>query len=463
MAQRLSADPACRVLLLEAGRGLDDAAASALTANGLQLPIGSASPLVRRYQTSITEEPPRTATVMRGEVVGGSGAVNGGYFCRGLPGDFDSWDLPGWYWADVLPHFRAIERDHDFGARAEHGDSGPIDVRRTPEITGSSELFAQSAMRAGLRWIEDLNGFTDPRSSAVGVGAVPLNIVDGVRKGPGHAVLQPVLRRHNLTVRPGSQARRIRFVGDRATGVEVIGAGGASVVSADRIILSAGAIGSAQLLMLSGIGPPKALRSLGIPVIAGLPVGQRFADHPEWVLPTHWPVHAGRPVVEVAAYVDDVEIRPYTGGFIAMTGDLGSGEPDWPHLGVALMRPRARGRLALVSADITVAPRIEHRYDADPADAEALRRGAQWAAEIAGSATRVGEPAWSTTQHLCGTAPMGRPGAENAVLDERCAVRGVDGLWVIDGSSLPDIPSRGPHATIAMMAHRAAEFVTAPV
>lgn len=459
LAERLSVDAQCQVVVVEAGPGFDDPGVRELTGDGLQLPIGSASPLVRRYAAQVTGEPARTATIMRGEVVGGSGAVNGGYFCRGLPADFDGWGVPGWAWADVLPHFVALERDLDFGAQTHHGADGPIDVRRTSEIIGSSAAFADASLRAGLPWVADLNGFTDPASSPVGIGPVPLNIVDGVRNGPGRAVLEPALARPNLSVRSGQRVRRVVTRGGRAVGVEVAG----EVLTADRIVLCAGAIGSAQLLMLSGVGPADALRSLGIPAVADLPVGQRFVDHPEWVSSTQWPVLPGRPVVEVCVTTDDlVEIRPYTGGFIAMVGDAAWGRPDWPHLGIALMRPRSRGRLELVSTDPAVAPRIRHSYDHSAADVEALRRGAELAAEIAGTATVVGEPSWSTAQHLCSTAPMGLPGDDEAVLDPRCAVRGVDGLWVVDGSSLPDITSRGPHASIAMLAHRAAEFIAAP-
>jgi choline dehydrogenase-like flavoprotein len=115
--------------------------------------------------------------------------------------------------------------------------------------------------------------------------------------------------------------------------------------------------------------------------------------------------------------------------------------------------------VSLVSADPAVAPRIEHRYDSEPADVAALRRGCEVAAEIVGGTTELGEPMWSTSQHLCATAPMGTDGDEHAVVDPRCRVRGVDGLWVVDGSILPRITSRGPHATIAMIGHRAAEFL----
>jgi choline dehydrogenase-like flavoprotein len=123
------------------------------------------------------------------------------------------------------------------------------------------------------------------------------------------------------------------------------------------------------------------------------------------------------------------------------------------------MRPRSRGRVTLASADPNVAPRIEHRYDSEAADVASLQAGAELAHRLAGTGYEVRQSSWSTSQHLCGTAPMG-PDDGGSVLDERCRVRGVDGLWVIDGSIMPNIVSRGPHATIVMIGSRAAEFVT---
>ena len=132
---------------------------------------------------------------------------------------------------------------------------------------------------------------------------------------------------------------------------------------------------------------------------------------------------------------------------------------DHPHVGVALMRPRSRGTVRLVSADPTVLPAIEHHYDSEPRDVAALRAGAELALELAGRHAKSETASWSTSQHLCGTAPMGRDGDESAVVDAQCRVRGVDALWVVDGSVLPAITSRGPHATIVMVGHRAAEFI----
>lgn len=453
--------------MLEAGPPLADPDVASMVTDVSVLPLGTASPLVRRYQTMLTERPHRMTRVVRGAVVGGSGTVNGGYFCRGLRRDFDGWGLPGWSWDEVLAHFRAIENDHDFSGPA-HSQGGPIPIRRVSELSRTTTDFVDCARQAGYRWIPDLNS-TD---ELAGIGPVPLNIADGgVRAGPGTAILLPALSRPNLALQPRTRVRRLTLRGSRVTGVEAVGAQGVFQLTADRIVLCAGAIESARLLMASGIGDETVLRRAGIAVVMDSPVGRQCVDHPEWVIRTSWITTPGRPLVEAILCTEfDIEIRPYTGGFVAMIGghagstkgpDGTAGHPDWPHIGVALMRPRSRGRVTVVSADPGVPPRVEHRYDTEPADVAALRRGAELVRDLCSRSTTLGEPLWSTSQHLCSTAPMGTDDDERAVLDPQCRVRGVDGLWVIDGSALPTTTGRGPHATIVMLAHRAAEFVAA--
>lgn len=456
VAERLSADPNCVVTVLEAGPGLDDLSLLAQTVNGLQLPIGAGSPLVQRYETQLTERPVRRIPIVRGATVGGSGAINGGYFCRGLLSDFDRYSIPGWTWPEVLEHFRAIETDLDFDGSA-HGNIGPIPVRRTRKMTGTTATFIAAAQRAGFGWIADLN---DVELEALsGIGMVPLNIVDGIRTGSAAAYLIPALGRVNLRLLTQTRAARLRFSGTTAVGIDAIGPGGPITFTGSRIVLCAGAIQSAHLLMLSGVGDEAMLRAAGVPMIVPVPVGLECSDHPEWVLPTTWIVATGRPPLEVVLTIDDIEVRPYTGGFVAMTGNGTAGCGDWLHIGVALMRPRARGRITLVSSDPQVPPRIEHRYDSEPEDVAALRQGSELVRELCGAVTDIGPAVWSTSQHLCGSTPMGTDGDPRTVVDHRCRVRGIENLWVIDGSVLPSITSRGPYATIVMLGHRAAEFI----
>ncbi len=459
VAEQLSADPSCVVTVLEAGPGLTDPVLRAQSADGLRLPIGAASPLVQRYQTQLTEHPIRVLPIVRGSTVGGSGAVNGGYFCRGLPRDFHAIDAPDWEWPKILGHFRSVETDLDFHGPA-HGDSGPIAVRRTRELVGATDRFVAAAHVAGFPWIDDLNGVNTDHAVHSGVGAVPLNIVDGVRTSPGAAYLAPALDRSNLTLLTATRTVSLVFAGTRVIGVDAVGPRGPITATADRIILCAGAIESAHLLMLSGVGDETMLSAAGVDLVAPLPVGMSCSDHPEWVLSTNWVAAENRPVLEAVLITSDgLEIRPYTSGFVTMVGNGTAGQPDWPHVGVALMQPRARGRLSLVSADPMVPPRIEHRYDSEPDDLAALRRGTELTREILCVTTELGPPIWSTSQHLCGSAPIGTAADPRSVVDHRCRVHGVDNLWVVDGSVLPTVPSRGPHATIVMLAHRVAEFL----
>lgn len=453
LAESLSRDPQCQVTIAESGPGRSDPFIREQIGNGHRLPIGSASSVVRRYETTLTERPRRSASIMRGDVVGGSGAVNGGYFCRGLQSDFDGWRIPGWTWNDVLPHFRDVETDLDFDGPL-HGTGGPMMIRRITEFEQGAVAFVDAALGRGYEWVADLNGEDSGRP---GVGAVPLNIDRGTRVGPGDAFLDRATGRPNLTVLEKRRATRIRFTHHRAVGVDCTGPDGPQRLTADRIVLSAGAIGSAHLLMVSGIGPAPQLSAAGVPVLLDLPVGTRSIDHPEWVLPVDWPAAPDRPPLEALLTTEEsLEIRCYTTGFAAMAG-AGYDPSDRPHLGVTLMRPHSRGRVVLTSADAEVPPLIEHRYDSEPADVAALEAGTALAHDLAGSGYEARDSFWSTSQHLCATVPMGRDG--DAPLDERCRVRGVEGLWVVDGSILPDITSRGPHATIVMIGHRAAEFI----
>ncbi|BBX18557.1 mycofactocin system GMC family oxidoreductase MftG [Mycolicibacterium duvalii] len=454
LAERLSADERCTVTVVEWGPSATDARVADQIADGLRLPIGPASSVVHRYPTVLTDDPRRTAQLMRGAVVGGSGAVNGGYFCRALPTDFDGWGLPGWAWADVLPHFRAIEHDLDFDTPV-HGQDGPITVRRVAVFDGATGAFVDAARAAGYPWVEDLNGATAGLQLPAGIGAVPLNIDGGQRVGPGGAFLQPVLGRPNLTVHTETRVQRLLLQGTRAVGVQCRGPDGASELFADRIILCAGAIETARLLLLSGIGPAAQVRAADVPVVADLPVGVATIDHPEWVLPVRWtPTHGVPPLEAILTTDKGVEIRPYTAGFGAMVGGDHDDPADHPHLGITLMRPHSRGRVRLRGTD----PVIEHRYDSAPLDVLLLSEATELARELAGAAAEGQEAVWATSQHLCGTAKMGSDDDPDAMVDNRCHVFGVDGLSIVDGSILPMAPSRGPHATIAMIGHRAAEF-----
>lgn len=458
LASRLSDDPSFRVVLVEAGPA-PCGDLEAATRDGFVLPIGVDSQVVMRYPARLTATGER-ADLVRGQVVGGSAAVNGGYFIRGRPVDFDAWAVPGWSWRDVRRSFVQIETDRDFPADPLHGRNGPIPVRRSRIQSRAGTELMQLACSAGYRAIDDLND-----ESVSGVGLVPLNIEHGVRMGPARARLARVALRPNLTVHPHTRALRVLFDGDRAAGVMVCGSNsvGASVrfLTAERIVLSAGAIESAKLLLLSGIGPADQLRKVGVRPIVDLPgVGTRTMDHPEWLLDTGERGQPGRPVLDTVLHTDrdfGIEIRPYTMGFNEMIGH--SSTRDNRRIGVALMTPRSRGTLRLSSANPSAAPRIDLSYDSAQQDIDRLREGVALVSELYGR--RFEAPGWSTSQHLCATAPMGIESDEFAVVDQACRVRGVDGLFVVDGSIMPVAPSRGPAATVAMIGNHAARYVSA--
>lgn len=204
-----------------------------------------------------------------------------------------------------------------------------------------------------------------------------------------------------------TRVARLRFAGTVARGADVVGPHGRATLTADRIVLCAGAIETAHLLMLSGIGEPGMLRAAGVPVRVALPVGTSFSDHAEWVLPTDWPVAPGRPVLGWCS-------APPTISDQAVHRRVRGDDRRRNRRARRLAAPRggadatrARGCLTLMSADPAVPPRIEHRYDSEPGDVAALARGAELARELAGGTTDAAAAIWSTSQHLCGTAPMG--------------------------------------------------------
>ncbi|MCH7714456.1 MAG: GMC family oxidoreductase N-terminal domain-containing protein, partial [Chloroflexi bacterium] len=222
--------------------------------------------------------------VPRGKVTGGSSAINGQVFLRGVPEDYDSWASLGndqWNFQKLLPYFRKLETDTDYSDDF-HGTEGPIIAHRFKRETWlpAQVAFYDACRAAGFPDSPDHN-----HPDSTGIGPIPLNNPNGIRISTALGYLDDARHRLNLTIRSGCTVHRIIFQGKRATGVEVESGGEKFVLEGDEIILSAGAVGSPQLLMLSGVGPKDHLGSLGIPVIADSPgVGQNLRDHPGvWV------------------------------------------------------------------------------------------------------------------------------------------------------------------------------------
>lgn len=468
LAGRLSEDPDRRVLLVESGPGhrIPSEYPPELVDAGV-LPVGPDSPWVWPYPVNLTHE--RSGWIARGRVLGGSGAVNGGYFVRAQVDDFAHWPQ-SWSFDAVLPYYRSIESDADF-ADPWHGSDGPIPVHREPRDRWHpiSSAFFDVARDAGHPEDRDKNA-----PGARGVGPVPLNIRDGVRVGPASAYLLPNLGRPNLTVRSEATVTRLRFDGTRVTGLELATDSGRHTIRASRVVLTAGAVATPHLLMLSGVGDARHLEGLEIEVVADLPaVGSGFSDHPEVVLPYRYrrPVSraAKTPALQVTLNADDIEMRPYTAAFGDLIPGSGIGRPC---VGVVLMKPHSRGEIRLVSADPGDPPSVSYRYLESVADREALRSAVAHAVDLmsAGAMRALADldeidtsDQWlsdhlGTSLHLSGSCRMGADAA-TSVVDERCRVHGVDGLFVVDTSIFPAIPGRGPHATAVMVAERASTLV----
>jgi choline dehydrogenase len=453
-----------RVLLLEAGPTsvppeLLDAASLAATA--------PRHPRNRGYAAELRSGHRRT--VARGFGVGGSSAINGANWVRATAADADGWGVPGWTWAELLPHYVRSEHDHDLGGSPGHGTGGPVPVRRPAGelLHPAAERFLVASARLGYPAEPDKNAGARP-----GAGPVPSNSVDGVRVNAAMAYLRG--DHPGLTVRGNSPVARVLLGGARARGVELLDG---TVVEAGEVVLAAGPIGTPQLLLLSGIGPADDLRAAGVAVRHELTgVGRGWSDHPAVFLPVadvDPPAHPHAPGSQVALNLDcgadpagDAEVllfvRPFVPG-----GDL--------HLMCALQAPDSRGTLTLASPDARAAPRISYRYLHTEHDRRRLRHAIRTAAELlrAGLGTRTSPggdvlgndralDGWiagnlTTSVHLCGSAAIG------PVVHAQLRVHGVAALRVADTSVLPVVPRRGPAATAVAIGEKAAELIVGPL
>jgi choline dehydrogenase len=465
LAARL-ADAGRRVLLLEAGPVLPPELRGAGTLRG------AAPGQPTSWQVPALLPGGGTVRVPRGRAVGGSSAVNGGYFVRGTPADFAGWAAAGndlWSWDAVLPAFRRLEDDRDLGDRPEHGSGGPVPVQRPTGGSPVVDAFAEATAALGFPAEPDKNAGGEP-----GWGPIPMNVVDGLRVDVGTAYLGA---RPAVTVRAGVRVRQVVVEHGRAVGVRT----DEGIVRAGEVVLSAGAVGSPHLLLLSGIGPADVLRESGIDVVADVPgVGAEASDHPDVYLP--WTPSRLLPApggpLHSALNTDDLELQPWLLPFSA----VGLGAGDDLLLRVALQREESRGRLLFDPRDPTALPCIEQRYLTEGADRRRMRAGVRLAVDLLrspavaplvahrggpaddvladdGALDRWLRAALGTAVHLSGTARMGPDGDPGAVVDQRLRVRGVPGLRVVDTSVMPRVPSRGPAATAVMIGERAAELM----
>jgi choline dehydrogenase len=420
-------------------------------------------------------------------VVGGTSAINHQIFLRGAPEDFDHWASLGndqWSFLKVLAYFRKLETDLDIQDDF-HGTAGPIPVRRhhPDSWLPLQSAFYRACLTAGFPDDPDMN---HPESG--GVGPIPLNNPGGVRMSTALAYLDPCRHRLNLTVKGNVLVRRILFDGKRATGVEAESGGETFEVEGRHIILSAGAVASPQILMLSGVGPGSHLESRGIKLVHDLPgVGQNMKNHPSVSVRFRpkdgYSLNSDSPRNQVALRStsprsgtrNDIQIQPLT------SGPLGR-EAEEIRVGCRLELPLSAGELTLTSNDPDVQPKLEYRFLVDAWDRERLREAVRLCVRLfqhqafhgiveeliapseADLASDASLDAWLQANvgiagHTSGTCKMGPESDLLAVVDQYCRVRGLENLRVIDASVMPEIPRANTNATVIMVAERVADFI----
>ena len=493
LATRLSESPNRSVLLLEAGPDYPDLESTPDDLKYGYAPTASEAGAPHNWSfegqgTQVQSEP---VAVPRGKVVGGTSAINGQVFLRGVPEDYDRWASWGndeWGYLKVLPYFRKLETDTD--VRDDfHGFDGPIPVRRHKRETWSplQVAFNQSCLDAGYPETYDHN---HPDSS--GVGPFPMNNPDGVRMSTALTYINPNRHRINLTIRPNVQVRRVLFDGQRATGVEVESGGDRFIVESDLIVLSAGAIASPQLLMLSGVGPESQLRGLGIPVVKDLPgVGQNLRDHPllpirvsvkdEFLLDPDAPRMQAllRYTATGSDHRNDMQLFPSS-----FSTPLGGDPFAEEGIRITCMMELAvsAGELRLTSTDPGVQPYIDCRYLEEPWDRERLREGVRIILDMMEHESfkdiveELISPVESDLvsddtldqwllenvwigQHLSGTCKMGPDSDPMAVVDQYGRVHGIAGLRVADASIMPNVIRANTNATTIMIGERVEEWI----
>jgi choline dehydrogenase len=507
LANRLSAEPDAKVLLLEAG-GSD---ASLF----VRMPAGIAKLDTPRFNWLYETAPQpamdgRRMYWPRGRILGGSSSINAMIYIRGQAADYDHWHKvgnAGWGYADVLPYFKKAERNErlhdDF-----HGGDGPLNVAERPYTNPLSHAFVAAAQQAGVPLNADFNGATQ-----LGCGLFQVTQKGGARWSAASAYLHPASARGNLTIITKAQAMRVLIEHGRAVGVEYVRGGKPHTVRAEReVLLAAGAINSPQLLLLSGIGPADELRANGAPVVFDLPgVGKNLQDHInvnivrraekpitldgkdrglaalavalQWLLRRTGPgtsnvAEAGAFVVSrLGAPTPDIQYHFIPAQVVNHARTRLDGHGVTLH--ACCLRPQSRGEIRLGSADPLAPPVMDPRYLGSDYDLKVLIEGIRHGREILAApalASWLGEERLpgaacqsnaaieafirataETEYHPVGTCKMGTDAM--AVVDDRLRVRGIERLRVIDASIMPTIVSGNTNAPVIMIAEKGADMV----